>query len=161
VVDVSAAEWPLVELDPVARLRALAASMPWASFGECVIEAPFARVWSYIEDMERGVPQFERNVKRIEILAREGERLVLRSSSPLGVAMQLDAVLRPGWCVMRGAFGEIGMAATPVGPGATRFAHFEGSRWLGRAARPLFAYFVRRDLARLAVLATAEPRRRS
>jgi len=150
----SAAVWPRVELDPVARLRALAASMPWVSFDECVIDAPFARVWSYIEDMERGVPQFEGNVKRIEILSREGERLTLRSWSPLGLAMQLDAVLRPGWCVMRGAFGEIGMAAAPVGPGATRFAHFEGSHWLGRAARPLFAYFVRRDLARLAALAT-------
>ena len=150
----SAPHWPLVELDRVARLRALAASMPWVSFDECVIEAPFERVWSYIADMERGVPQFEGNVKRIEILAREGERLALRSWSPLGLAMRLDAVLRPGWCVMRGAFGEIGMAAAPVGPGATRFAHFEGSRWLGRAARPLFGYFVRRDLARLAALAT-------
>jgi hypothetical protein len=70
--------------------------------------------------------------------------------------MQLDAVLRPGWCVMRGAFGEIGMAAAPAGPGATRFAHFEGSRWLRRAARPLFRHFVQRDLARLAALATSD-----
>jgi hypothetical protein len=45
------------------------------------------------------------------------------------------------------------MAAAAVGPAATRFAHFEGSRWLGRAARPLFRRFVRRDLARLAALA--------
>jgi hypothetical protein len=71
--------------------------------------------------------------------------------------MRLDAVLRPGWCVMRGALGEIGMAAAPAGPGRTRFAHFEGSRWLGRAARPLFRRFVRRDLARLAALAGREP----
>lgn len=145
--------WPTVELDPVARLRALAASMPWVSLGEAVIAAPFARVWSYIDDMEHGVPQFEGNVKRVEILARDGERLRLRSFAPGGFPMQLDAVLRPGWCVMRGAFGEIGMAAAPAGPGATRFAHFEGSRWLGRAARPLFRRFVQRDLARLAALA--------
>ena len=139
--------WPAVELDPVARLRALAASMPWVSFGEAVIAAPFERVWSYIDDMERGVPQFEGNVRRIEILARDGDRLALRSFAPGGFAMKLDAVLRPGWCVMRGAFGEIGMAAAPAGAGATRFAHFEGSRWLGRPARPLFRYFVHRDLA--------------
>lgn len=149
----AAASWPAAELDPVARLRALAASMPWVSLDEIVIAAPFERVWSYIEDMERGVPQFEGNVRRIEILAREGDRLRLRSTDPLGLRMQLDAVLRPGWCVMRGALGELGMAAAPVGPAATRFAHFEGSRRLGRIARPLFRRFVRRDLARLAALA--------
>ena len=152
----SAVHWPAVELDPVTRLRALAAAMPWVSLEERVIEAPFARVWSYIEDMERGVPQFEGNVRRLEILARDGERLALRSFGPTGLSMRLDAVLRPGWCVMRGAFGEIGMAATPVGPSATRFAHFEGSRRLGRVARPLFRRFVRRDLARLAALATSD-----
>ncbi len=148
--------WPSVELDPVLRLRALAAAMPWVSLEECVIEAPFGRVWSYIEDMERGVPQFEGNVRRIEILSRDGEWLALRSFAPGGFAMTLDAVLRPGWCVMRGAFGEIGMAAAPVGPAATRFAHFEGSRRLGRLARPLFRRFVQRDLARLAALATSD-----
>lgn len=151
----SDAQWPVVELDPVARLRALAAALPWVSLEECVIEAPFARVWSYIEDLEHGVPQFEGNVRRIEILSRDGERLALRSFAPGGFAMQLDAVLRPGWCIMRSTFGEIGMAATPLGPAATRFAHFEGSRRLGRLARPLFRRFVRRDLARLTALAQA------
>jgi len=157
VVVVSAeVRWPVVELDPVARLHALAAAMPWVSLEERVIEAPFARVWSYIEDMEHGVPQFEGNVRRIEIVSRDGDRLALRSFGPGGFAMKLDAVLRPGWCIMRGTLGEIGMAAAPVGPTATRFAHFEGSRWLGRAARPLFRRFVRRDLARLAALATSD-----
>jgi hypothetical protein len=156
VVVVSAASvWPSAPVDPVARLRALAAALPWVSYDEAVIEAPFARVWSYIEDMERGVPQFEKNVRRLEILSRDGDALVLRSWSPLGLSMRLDAVLRPGWCVMRGAFGEIGMAAAPAGAGATRFAHFEGSRRLGRIARPIFRRFVRRDLARLAALATS------
>jgi hypothetical protein len=153
VVVSEAPAWPVAELDPVARLHALAASLPWVSLEETVIEAPFARVWSYIEDMERGVPQFERNVRRIEILAREGERLAVRSFGPAGLPLRLDVVLRPGWCVMRGALGEIGMAAAPLGPATTRFAHFEGSRRLGRLARPLFQRWVRRDLARLAALA--------
>ena len=56
---------------------------------------------------------------------------------------------------MRGALGEIGMAATPLDAGTTRFAHFEGSRRLGRIARPLFRRWVQRDLQRLAALATA------
>jgi hypothetical protein len=146
--------WPSVELDPVARLRALAAALPHVAFEERVIEAPFPRVWSFIEDMERGVPRFEGNVRRIEIVQREGERLWLRSWSPLGLELRMRAVLRPGWCVMGTATGsaQIGMAARAEGA-ATRFAHFEGSRWLGRAARPLFRAFVRRDLARLARLA--------
>jgi len=146
--------WPAVELDPVARLRALAAALPHVAFEERVIEAPFARVWSYIEDMERGVPQFEGNVREIQVLRREGERLWLRSRSPLGLTLRMQAVLRPGWCVMGTASGgaQIGMAARAEG-GRTRFAHFEGSRWLGRAARPLFRAFVRRDLAKLARLA--------
>jgi hypothetical protein len=55
---------------------------------------------------------------------------------------------------MRSRLGDIGMAATPLGEGVTRFAHFEGSRWLGRAARPLCPRFVRQDLARLAALVT-------
>jgi hypothetical protein len=149
----SAQRWPGVEIDPVTRLHALAAAMPWVSLEERVIRAPFARVWSYIEDLERGVPQFEGNVRRIEIVAREGERLRLRSYAPGGLGMDLEAILRPGWCVMRGALGEIGMAATPLDATATRFAHFEGSRRLGRIARPLFRSFVRRDLRRLAALA--------
>jgi hypothetical protein len=149
--------WPAVELDPVARLRALAAALPHVAFEERVIEAPFARVWSFIEDMERGVPQFEGNVREIQVLRREGERLWLRSRSPLGLTLRMQAVLRPGWCVMGTGSGsvQIGMAARAEAPGRTRFAHFEGSRWLGRLARPLFRAFVRRDLASLARLAEA------
>ena len=149
--------WPQVGLDPVARLRALAAALPHVSLEERVIEAPFARVWSYIEDLERGVPQFEGNVRRVRILRREGERLWLESDGPLGSTLRMRAVLRPGWCVMGTGNGsvQIGMAARVEGPGRTRFAHFEGSRWLGRLARPLFRCFVRRDLASLTRLAEA------
>ena len=147
--------WPGVDLDPVARLRALAAALPHVSLEERVIEAPFGRVWSFIEDLERGVPRFEGNVRRIEVLRREGERLWLASEGPLGATLRMEAVLRPGWCVMGTASGsvQIGMAASALGPARTRFAHFEGSRWLGRAGRPLFRAFVRRDLASLARLA--------
>jgi hypothetical protein len=147
--------WPRAELDPVVRLRALAAALPHASLEERLIEAPFERVWSFIEDMERGVPQFEGNVRRLQIARREGERLWLESEGVLGVTLRMQAVLRPGWCVMETGSGsvQIGMAARAEGPGRTRFAHFEGSRWLGRLARPLFRRFVRRDLANLARLA--------
>jgi hypothetical protein len=128
------------------------------SLEERVIEAPFERVWSYIEDMERGVPQFEGNVRRLQIVRREGELLWLESEGALGLTLRMQAVLRPGWCVMGTGSGsvQIGMAARAEGPGRTRFAHFEGSRWLGRLARPLFRRFVRRDLATLARLAAGK-----
>lgn len=144
--------WPSANLDAVARLRVLAAALPHVSCEERVIEAPFERIWAYIDDLEGGVPRFEGNVNRIEVLRRDGERVECISHGPLGITQHIHAVLRPGWCVMRSRFGDIGMAAVPQGEGATRFAHFEGSRWLGRAARPLFRHFVRQDLTRLAHL---------
>jgi len=147
--------WPHVELDAVTRLRALAAALPHVSLEERVIEAPFERTWRYIDDLEGGVPQFEGNVYRIDVLRREGEHVECVSHGPLGISQRITAVMRPGWCVMRSNLGEIGMAAVALGPGRTRFAHFEGSRWLGRVARPLFRRFVRRDLERLAALAEA------
>jgi hypothetical protein len=150
---VAGVSWPTANLDPVTRLRVLATALPHVSFEERVIEAPFERTWAYIDDLEGGVPQFEGNVKRIEVLRRDGERVECISHGPLGFTQHIHAVLRPGWCVMRSRLGDIGMAATPLGEGVTRFAHFEGSRWLGRAARPLFRRFVRQDLARLAALA--------
>ncbi len=145
--------WPSVELDAVARLRVLAGALPHVSLEERVIAAPFERVWAYIDDLEGGVPQFEGNVRGVEVLRREGEHVECITRHPLGISQRIHAVLRPGWCVMRSGLGEIGMAAVPLGEGATRFAHFEGSRWLGRAARPVFRRFVLRDLARLARLA--------
>jgi hypothetical protein len=149
--------WPRAELDAVARLRALAMALPHVVLEERLIEAPFERVWCFIEDMERGVPRFEGNVRRVRIVRREGERLWLESEGPLGTTLRMQAVLRPGWCVMGTSNGsvQIGMAARAEGPGRTRFAHFEGSRRLGRLARPLFRRFVRRDLANLARLAQA------
>jgi hypothetical protein len=53
---------------------------------------------------------------------------------------------------MRSRLADIGMAAAPEGEGRTRFAHYEGSRWLGRPGRRWFARLIRRDLANLARL---------
>jgi len=144
--------WPVAELDPVQRLRALAAGMPYVTLRERLIEAPFDTVWAVAGDLVNGVPRFEHDVRRIEILAQEGERLRILASAGRLRRMRFDVVLRPGWCVMRSRLADIGMAAAPAGAGRTRFAHYEGSRWLGRPARGLFARFVERDLAKLARL---------
>jgi hypothetical protein len=141
--------WPTVEVDPVVRLRALAAALPHVALEERVFDAPFERVWSIVGDLEHGVPRFEGHVRRISITRREDDRLELLSHGPLGSQLRFRAVLRSGWCVMHACLADIGMAAAATDDGRTRFAHFEGSRWLGRAGRPFFRRNVLGDFERL------------
>ena len=140
--------WPVAELDRIQRMRALAAGLAHVALAETVIDAPFDAVWAIAGDLVNGVPRFEHDAKRVEILARNGDRLDLMTYGRLGIRMRFEACLQPGWCVMRSRVADIGMAAAPDGAGRTRFAHFEGSRWLGRAGRAYFAGQVRRDLAK-------------
>ena len=148
--------WPTVEIGNVARLRALAAGLPHVALEEIVIDAPFAAVWGVAGDLEHGVPRFEHDVKRVEVLERRADALRLVATGRFGLHRTFDAVLRPGWCVMSAPGVDIGMAAVAEGEGRTRFAHYEGSRWLGRAGRALFRRWVRRDLERLAAIARSE-----
>ncbi|MEZ4332144.1 MAG: hypothetical protein R3F35_10345 [Myxococcota bacterium] len=128
--------WPSARIDAVARLRAIAAARPHLAYHERTIAAPFERVWSVFGDLEGCVPRYDRSVRWLRVVARDGERLVLESNSPIpGRTLRFEAVYRPGWCVMRAFEAEVGMAAAPLGPDATRIAHFEGSRFLGRLGR--------------------------
>jgi len=152
-------DWPVAEIDSVVRLRALAAALPHTLLRECVLDATPERVWAIVGDLERGVPRFEGAVRGIEIVGRDGERLDLVSTSPFGLRLRFEAVLRPGWCVMHSRAGDVGMAVSPEGDGSrTRFAHFEGSRLLGRLARPLFRRNIEGDFRRLAGLLRASRR---
>jgi hypothetical protein len=154
-------DWPRIELDPIARLRALSAALPHTLLRECVIDAPFETVWSVVGDLEQGVPRYELGVRSVELLDRvareDGEHLRLRTHQRLGTANELDAVLRPGWCVMRSARLDIGLAAMPAdGDGRrTRFAHYEGARGLGHLLRPLFWLKIGGDFRRIARLVRA------
>ena len=142
--------WPEARIDAVARLRALAAGLPHVVLAECVLEAPFERVWAIVGDLERGVPRFEANVSAARITAREGDRLVLEARHPLGPRVRFDVVLQPGYCVMRARFADVGMAAVAEPGGLrTRLAHYEGSRPLGRLAWPLLRRNIRADFAAL------------
>jgi hypothetical protein len=148
----SEAERLAPEIDAVARLRAIAAALPHVAYRERTIEAPLDAVWAILGDLEGGVPRFDRYVRRIRITRREGERLSLVSNGPLGLPMRFEAILRPGWCVMRSWQAEVGMAAAPLGPGRTRVGHFEGSRFLGALGRWWFGRTMERELAKLARL---------
>ncbi len=141
--------WPSVDLDPVERMRVLAASLPHVAAQEATFDVPFDRFWRFIEDLENNTPRIEGMVSRLQILERNDDRLRLRARSPIGTWSEFDVVLRPGWCVMQGTTGQIGMAARPEGETRTRYFHFEGNRFLGRIARPFFAWNVRQDFRRL------------
>jgi hypothetical protein len=142
--------WPEVEIDPVMRMRALAAGLPHVATDETVLDRPFERVWSFLTDFEVSTPLFEGLVADARVLERRGDRLTLETRTPLwGAWTRFDVVLRPGWCLMLSRIGEVGMAARPEGPCATRFFHFEGSRALGRIVRPLLAWNIRQDFRRL------------
>ncbi len=146
-------DWPRVELNAVSRLRALSMALPHTVLRERVIDAPFDDVWAIAGDMEGGVPLMERGIRSVDILAHDEDRLRLRSHSAMGVELELDLILRPGWCVMQSQSFDIGMAAIPTDDGRTLFAHYEGMRGPGRLLRPLIWSKIGGDIRRLAKLA--------
>ena len=67
--------WPVAKLDPVRRLRALAAGTPGGVVAEGIIPAPFEAVWEIASDLENEVPRSEWHVRSLRITSREGDRL--------------------------------------------------------------------------------------
>jgi len=137
----TAGPWPAATLDPIARLRVLAAGLPGTVVEERRWDLPFDRVWGFVGDLERSVPTFDRSVGSIRALAREGSRLLVRAGGTWRTAYvpaRFDVDLEPGWCwmVSRPRFYVVGMAAVPDGDG-TRYAHLEGVALAGRALQPL------------------------
>lgn len=145
--------WPTADLDPVDRMRSLAAGLPHVATNETVFEAGFDRVWELVSDFERYTAQYEAAVREARIVERDGERLVLHVKGPLPAPLsawqRFDVVLRPGWCLMSSRIGDVGMAARPEGEGRTRYFHFEGSALLGRLLKPLFAWNIRQDFRKM------------
>jgi hypothetical protein len=148
-IEVARYAWPTVSLDPVAKMRALAAALPHAAVDETIFDVPFERFWSFIEDLEHNTALYEGAVKRLRILDRDGESLRLEARSPIGLWIPFDCVLRSGWCIMRSKSGQIGMAAHPENANQTRFFHFEANSSFGRLTRPFFAWNIRGDFRRL------------
>jgi hypothetical protein len=111
-------------LDPIARLRVIAARLPEAGFVEAVLDAPYDSVWGVASDREHGVPKYESSVRAVEILERRGERLTITVQTSNGMRLAMEVILRDGYCLMQSEAVAIGMAARAEGR-RTRFAHFE------------------------------------
>jgi hypothetical protein len=114
-------QWPVADLDPVRRLRVIAATTPGVIYAEQHIPAPFGEVWAVASDLENELPRIVADVRTFKITASAGERLQGRARSRLGLRARFDVVLRPGWCLMQSRFLIFGMAAVPE-DGGTRFA---------------------------------------
>lgn len=131
--------WPAAGLDPVRRLRVIAAATPGAIYAEEHIPAPFDAVWAVASDLEAEVPRIITDVATFTVTASDPGRLEARARSRLGLRARFDVVLRPGWCLMQSRFLVFGMAAVPEA-GGTRFAglgalRLPGARLLGPANR--------------------------
>src|SRR5919197_5955826 len=125
------------ELDPIRRLRALAAAIPGAAVAEGVLDAPYDAVWDAVSDFEHA-GAVEILIKQPRIRSRRpdpqtgGERVEIEyRPRPVGPLDVIEVDLRPGWCWMQSPLAVAGMAAAPEGE-RTRFAHLEAVRFPGR-----------------------------
>ena len=123
-------DWPVTELDPVRRMRVLAAAIPGVAYAEKLIPAPFSAVWDAASDLEHQLPRMITDLRSFEITSARAERRTARARGRLGQRASFDVVLRPGWCVMQSRFLIGGMAAAPEGE-STRFAFLGGLRLPG------------------------------
>jgi hypothetical protein len=140
-------------LDPVARMRVLAAAHPGCAVVERVLAASFDAVWSIAGDLEGGIVRFEHAVERVRIIARKGDRIELISTGKRGSERRFQVILRPGWCWMQSGPLLVAMAARPEADG-TRLAHLEGIRFgAGRVLRPVLRRKIAGELLRIDALA--------
>ncbi|GAA1974919.1 hypothetical protein [Catenulispora subtropica] len=104
-------EWPVAELDPVRRMRVLASALPGGGFAQARIEAPFERVWGYLADLDRSIPELVGFLRRFEL---RGDGTAV-ATGLVGNRGRFDVELRDGWCVMQDRFVVGGFAAVADG----------------------------------------------
>ncbi|GAA4248375.1 hypothetical protein [Dactylosporangium darangshiense] len=127
-------QWPIAEVDRVARLRALAAGVSGAAVTERVVAADLAAVWAVLSDFEEGFGLVEPDMRRVRVAASDGERIELDARSRFGFRARLVGTHRPGWLWLQSRFLLIGIAAAAEPGGGTRVAFTGGIRVPGRAA---------------------------
>lgn len=143
----TALDWPVAQVTPLARARALAAAIPGAGYREAIFDVPYDVAWPRLADLERSVPAADKVVRRLRIKERrviaDGvEELRFTASSPIGLITPFTARLEDGFCLMRAKWRlyVVVMAAEPTDDGRTRFGQIEAVprrggrllRWLMR-----------------------------
>ncbi|MFI6898397.1 hypothetical protein ACIBM4_30210 [Streptomyces sp. NPDC050256] len=133
--------WPTANLDPVRRLRVMAAGLNAAMYAEAHLDLPLADIWAIAEDLEGELPYLVPTIRDFRCRPTGTDRFPADASGPLGHAARFDVVLQPGWCLMQTRQIVGGMAAVEEGDGC-RFAVLgalrrPGSASLQKALRPL------------------------
>jgi hypothetical protein len=152
--------WPVATLDPVQRLRVMAAALPGTAVLERVINAPYDDVVAMWDDLETSIPALDPVVRSVRVLSREGDRVhMVAKQVLLPVPVHFEVELQPGWCWMQSRTYLVGMAAVPVDDDHTLYAHLEGAPWrVGAVLRPFLRRLVRLDIK--GVERVAQARRR-
>src|SRR5262249_24491983 len=60
-------DWPVAELDPVRRMRVIAAATPGVAYAEKLIPAPFSAVWDAASDLEHELPRMVTDLRSFKI----------------------------------------------------------------------------------------------
>ncbi|MFI7007048.1 hypothetical protein [Streptomyces sp. NPDC050145] len=154
--------WPTAELDPVRRLKVIAAASGRPVYAERRFAFPVERVWAVASDLENELPLLVSGLRSFAVApageggrAAAGDRFEGRAVSALGHRERFDIVLRPGWCLMQSAVLGSGMAARADGDDGCLFAFYSSLRIPGgqladRVRAPWSARRAERMLDRLA-----------
>ncbi|MFD9465226.1 hypothetical protein [Streptomyces sp. NPDC060027] len=145
-------DWPTTELDPVRRLRIMAAGLNAVMYADAHLDRPFADVWAVASDLEGELPHLVPTLRAFHLSPVSGPRRHAWAYGPLGHRARFEVVLQPGWCLMQSGCVIGGMAAVPEGSG-TRFAVLGALRQSRpssalRTLRPLGSSRGRRMIAR-------------
>ena len=77
--------WPTTDLDPVRRLRVLAAAIPGASVTERVMDAPWVDVWRVLSDLDGGFTAIQPDMSWLHVELHEGSHVVASVRSRFGM----------------------------------------------------------------------------
>ncbi len=116
------------EIDPVERLRIMAAGVRGARVVEDVLPVPYEEVWAVMADLEGEFGRFQPDMRRVRVLRVAGDRVEALARSKYGFRAHLRGFVRPGWCWLQSRFLIVGMAAVPLPDGSTRVALTGGVR---------------------------------
>jgi hypothetical protein len=121
-----------MRLDPVVRLRVLAAALPGSTLVTREIGAPLASVWAVVEDLERYSPLYEPSIASAAGEER-GDRKILHMTYKNGLREDCVVRLAAGWCLMQSPSVVVAFAARSTKTG-TLLAHLEHWRSPGQAS---------------------------
>jgi hypothetical protein len=155
-------DWPTASLDPIARAKVLGRAIPSAAWQETIVDVPYERAWSWIRDLERSVPSFDRVVSRLRVRAvhvEDGAEQLALSVSNFGIPIPFEARIEEGFCLMqaRARLYLVVMAATPADDGRrAHVLHLEAVPLPGTGfLRRFIQREVKNDLANMTRLLTS------